>query len=106
MSVYDQALVLNRMLDKNIPKIINADKRITTLTNQVNDIKQQEIDTQKLLVMEVMPMLNKLEEDINDIINRLTALESANSLQLVAQAERIRPLESANGLRPLENDKW
>ena len=105
MSVYDQALVLNRMLDKNIPKIINADKRITTLTNQVNDIKQQEIDTQKLLVMEVMPMLNKLEEDINDIINRLTALESANSLQLVAQAERIRPLESANGLRPLENDK-
>ena len=81
MSVYDQALVLNRMLDKNIPKIINADKRITTLTNQVNDIKQQEIDTQKLLVMEVMPMLNKLEEDINNIINRLTALENANGLQ-------------------------
>lgn len=90
----DKTVLLNKMLDKDIPKLINTNKRINDIMTLLNKLKQQEMDTQKMLIMSVIPALDKCVEDINDINNRLTALENASGLQ---------PLENANGLQPLEN---
>ena len=77
----DKAVILNKMLDKDIPKLINTNKRIDAITAQLNKIKQQEIDTQKMLIMTVIPTLDKCVEAINDINDRITALEQANGIQ-------------------------
>lgn len=83
----DKAVLLNKMLDKDIPKLINTNKRINDIMAQLNKLKQQETDTQKMLIMSVIPALDKCVEDINDINNRIAVLENANGL---------RPLENAN----------
>lgn len=90
----DKAVLLNKMLDKDIPKLINTNKRINDIMAQLNKLKQQETDTQKMLIMSVIPALDKCVEDINDINNRITALENANGL---------RPLEQANNQQELAN---
>ena len=77
----DKAVILNKMLDKDIPKLINTNKRIDAITAQLNKIKQQEIDTQKMLIMTVIPTLDKCVEAINDINDRITALEQTNGIQ-------------------------
>ena len=86
----DKAVILNKMLDKDIPKLINMNKRINDIMAQLNKLKQQETDTQKMLIMSVIPALDKCVEDINDINDRITALENANGL---------RPLEQANDIQ-------
>ena len=78
-SSYEKTMMLNNILSNNIPKINNVNNTLNNINIKLDNLKQQEINTQELIVETIMPMLSKFEEYINDINDRLTALETQNN---------------------------
>lgn len=78
-SSYEKTMMLNKILSNNIPKINNVNNTLNNINIKLDNLKQQEINTQELIVETIMPMLSKFEEYINDINDRLTALETQNN---------------------------